>query len=204
MATLLLRRPDVARHLQALRLLPALREALEAGLAAGPAPAPGPARVAQGALPGIPATCVTVEAGPGRTVLQLHQAGSGALLAVMEAGHLRTLGAAVLGALAADALARPDAAEVAVLGEGARASSALKALRVGDGGGGLPGWALPLDAELGAVLAGRTTGRTSAAQLTLFATAGTAALDLVAAWQVYQGALGDEGVARLELDERAG
>jgi ornithine cyclodeaminase len=63
-------------------------------------------------------------------VLQLHEAETGQLLAMMDAGHLTMLRASLLSALAADVLARPDAKNVAVLGAGAAASSALKALRL--------------------------------------------------------------------------
>jgi ornithine cyclodeaminase len=48
----------------------------------------------------------------------------------MDAGHLTSLRASLVSALAADVLARPDARNVAVLGSGTAASGALKALRL--------------------------------------------------------------------------
>lgn len=88
-----------------------------------------------GALPGSPAFSVMVRTEalgeqPPRAVLQLHEAPSGKLLAVMNATHLAALRSALVGALATDVLAREQAADVAVLGSGAAASGALKALRL--------------------------------------------------------------------------
>jgi ornithine cyclodeaminase len=89
--------------------------------------------VRQAALEGVPAWMVTVRSQTpqgARSVLQLHDDKTGKLLAMMDAGHLTMLRASLVSALAADVLARPDARNVAVLGAGAAASSAIKALRL--------------------------------------------------------------------------
>jgi ornithine cyclodeaminase/alanine dehydrogenase-like protein (mu-crystallin family) len=52
---------------------------------------------------------------------------------------------------------------------------------------------------LGEVLSGAAVGRRSDKDVTLFASSGPAAQDLVAAWQVYQGAIHDEDIRRVEL-----
>jgi ornithine cyclodeaminase len=134
MLTAFLSRADVSRHMQALHLLRALREAMSA-----PAPtavhqfeahsAGLTTHVRHASWPSVPAFSVTARTGP-RSVLQLHDAKSGKVMAVMNAGHLTALRASLVGALAADVLARDDARQVAVLGSGAAASSALKALRL--------------------------------------------------------------------------
>lgn len=144
MLTLFMSRGEVARQARALQLLEVLREALTAGVVPPSvqtlqldAPGSGGSTlVRQASLAGLPAYAVTVEAalpgraGAGRLVLQLHDAATGALLAVMDGGFIRQLRAALTGALATDVLARSDARDVAVLGVGAAASSALKALRL--------------------------------------------------------------------------
>jgi ornithine cyclodeaminase len=89
-----------------------------------------------GTLPGIPAYTVKVHARfPGRSpaiqgVVQLHDLETGALLAVIDSGHLTALRTGVVGALAADVLARPDASRVALIGAGPQASMQLKSLRL--------------------------------------------------------------------------
>lgn len=142
MLTAFLSRADVSRHLQALHLLKELREALTARRKAASVqtlrfepstPEPSSTLLRQAAVLGVPAWMVTVrsETVKGtRSVLQLHDAGTGQMLAMMDAGHLMMLRASLMSALAADVLARPDAKHVAVLGAGAAASSALKALRL--------------------------------------------------------------------------
>lgn len=139
MLTAFLSRADVSRHLQALHLLKELREALTAKKKAISVPSTkfaagaGDALFRQSGLEGVPAWMVSVRSQTSkgaRSVLQLHEAETGQLLAMMDAGHLTMLRASLLSALAADVLARPDAKNVAVLGAGAAASSALKALRL--------------------------------------------------------------------------
>lgn len=119
MLTTFLSRSDVSRHLNALHLLKELREALTKY----------PLQGDDARLPDFPAWSVITRTGP-HAVLQLHDAATGGLLAVMDAVHLSTLRASLVSALAADVLARADAKHVAVLGSGPAASSALKALRL--------------------------------------------------------------------------
>lgn len=141
MLTAVLSRADVSRHLQAIHLLKELRETLttrrkpgsDQSLRFEPAVPGTSTLVRQAALEGIPAWMVTVQAQTPkgtRSVLQLHDAATGKVLAIMDAGHLTMLRASLMSALAADVLARPDARNVAVLGAGAAASSAIKALRL--------------------------------------------------------------------------
>lgn len=146
MRTLLLTRSDVSRNLQAPTLLEDMREAFRTdALARTVAPqraraslhAEGTAMVLfPGSLPGIPAYTVKVHAKfPGQTpaiqgVVQLHDLATGALLAVMDSGHLTAVRTGVTGALAADVLARPDASRVALIGAGRQAVLQLKSLRL--------------------------------------------------------------------------
>ncbi len=122
MLTAFLSRTDVARHVNALHLLNELRAALTTRTFSN-------AQRHEVRLPDFPAWAVVTRT-PARQVLQLHDSATGHLLAVMDALHLTTLRASVVGALAVDVLARADAKHVAVLGAGAAASSALKALRL--------------------------------------------------------------------------
>ncbi|MBL8915995.1 MAG: ornithine cyclodeaminase family protein [Archangium sp.] len=145
MLTAFLSRTDVSRHLQALHLLRELREAFskhrfeastpplrtslsEAGRELGGAAA-NDAELRLTTFPGVPAWSVLTQS-KGRATLQLHDKDSGKLLAVMDAAQLLSLRAGMVSALAADVLARSDAKNVAVLGMGAAASSALKSLRL--------------------------------------------------------------------------
>ncbi|PTL83292.1 ornithine cyclodeaminase family protein [Vitiosangium sp. GDMCC 1.1324] len=146
MSTLLLNRTDVIRHMTTLTLLSEMRDAFRADSvqrtvepqrARAPLHDKGTALVVfPGTLPGIPAYTVKVHAKfPGRTpaiqgVVQLYDLETGALLAVMNAAHLTALRTGVVGALAADVLAREDAARVALIGAGALASLQLKSLRL--------------------------------------------------------------------------
>lgn len=319
MSTLLLTRSDVSRNLQALTLLTDMREAFRADALARmvapqrtrvPLHAEGTAMVLfPGSLPGVPAYSVKVHgrfptstpSSPG--VLQLHDLATGALLAVMDAGHLSAVRTGVVGALAADVLARPEATRVAFLGAGSRAVLQLKSLRlvrtlsqafvydadftkaaafatrmyqqlslpvqpvlsvaeavaeadivvtslpagqsvlssewarpgmhltalgaeesdkvelpaqllqratfVCDSrslalSSGMVGGAGPeestIHAELGEIIAGMRTGRTSPEQLTVFGMVGLPFQDLAAAWHVYQAALGDDEVRRVDFD----
>lgn len=142
--TALLTRADVSRHLRALHLMQTLRDALQAHVLADSAqtlrfPAPhagGSTLIRQASLPSLPAYAVTVRSEhpsgspAAHALLQLHDAQSGQLLALMDAGHLMALRAAVTGAVAVDVLARAEAATVALLGAGPMTSGALKALRL--------------------------------------------------------------------------
>lgn len=56
-----------------------------------------------------------------------------------------------------------------------------------------------IHAELGEIIAGLRPGRTSPEQLTLFCSVGLPFQDLAAAWHVYQAALGDEDVRRVDF-----
>ncbi|WP_338873437.1 ornithine cyclodeaminase family protein [Myxococcus stipitatus] len=146
MRTLLLTRSDVSRNLQALTLLEDLREAFRTDALArtaapqrvrAPLHAEGTAMVLlPGCLPDIPAYTVKVHAKfPARTpairgVLHLNDLATGELLAVMDSGHLTAVRTGVVGALAADVLARQDASRVALIGAGAQAVMQLKSLRL--------------------------------------------------------------------------
>jgi ornithine cyclodeaminase len=87
-----------------------------------------------GTLPGLDAYTVKVHAKvPGqdpaiRGVLCLHEASTGALLAIMDSTYITAIRTGIAGALAADVLARPDASTVAVIGAGVQGSFQLRAL----------------------------------------------------------------------------
>ncbi|MBU8899834.1 ornithine cyclodeaminase family protein [Corallococcus sp. H22C18031201] len=146
MRTLLLSRSDVSRNLQSPLLLEDLREGCRADALARTVAAQGP-RVSlhlggtamvrfPGCLPNVPAYSVKVSARfPARApavqgVVQLHDLGTGELMAVMDSGHLTAVGLGVMGALGADVLARPEARRVALLGTGASLVLQLKSLRL--------------------------------------------------------------------------
>jgi ornithine cyclodeaminase/alanine dehydrogenase-like protein (mu-crystallin family) len=63
-----------------------------------------------------------------RGVICLHEARTGALLAIMDSTYITAIRTGVAGALAADALARQEASIVAVVGAGVQGSSQLRAL----------------------------------------------------------------------------
>lgn len=92
--------------------------------------------LAPGLVPGIPAYSVKVHAKfPGqdpaiRGVLLLNDLQTGDLLAMMESSHLTALRTGLAGALGADALARPEARTVAIIGAGAQGRAQLAALRL--------------------------------------------------------------------------
>ena len=136
MSTLLLPRTAVARRMDALALLTEMREAFLTDARHRP---PDPAALTPpglGRLEGLPACSMRVRgprSGAGTVasdVVHLYDPASGALLAVLDAAHLSTLRLGVVGALAADALARQDASRVALLGAGPLASLQLKNLRL--------------------------------------------------------------------------
>jgi ornithine cyclodeaminase len=147
MLTLVMSRSEVARHMQALRLIDELRQgvrrqALEQTTHSihvdhsphGTTRAASVVRTAT--MEGIPAYAVVVRtewpnnSPAAHAVLMLHESASGRLLAVMDAVHLAALRSALMGVVAADVLARPEATSVAVLGSGSAASSAIKSLRL--------------------------------------------------------------------------
>ena len=149
MSTLLLTRTDVQHSMQALTLLEEMREAFRVQAAASGAesqaavpqrlstsPQPGlQARVSlPGLLRGIDAYTVAVRTsgagGPVRGFVHLQALDSGAPLAVLEASHLTALATGVVGAVAADVLARAESSRVALLGAGPQASRQLKSLRL--------------------------------------------------------------------------
>lgn len=318
MPTLLLTHKDVVRNLEALTLLNELREALRSdarsrSVAAQRARAPlhshgSAVAIFPGSIPGIPAYSVKVHAKfPAQQpavhgILHLFDLNTGALLAIMDSAHLTAVRTGVLGALAADVLARPEATRVALIGAGVQASLQVKSLRlvrslkhvriydvvperaavlatklhaslslpvrmaesveeaVSDAdvvicstwsrvpllfpemvppgchvtslGADEPGKqelapeliqqgsffcddrALALSTgaigtaglsdeairgELGEVLAGTRPGRTSPAEITLFSPVGPPIADLAAAWLVYQAAVEDEAVQRVDF-----
>jgi ornithine cyclodeaminase/alanine dehydrogenase-like protein (mu-crystallin family) len=313
MQTLVLTRSDVARHLEALTLMQGLREGFCQHPAEGiDAPQRAFATLPHGATtvrfpgqqPQTPAYIVEVDTHfPGqqpapRGLLQLHDLDSGALLAVMDADHLITIRTALVGAIAADLLARPDAARVAVVGAGPLGRVQLKMLRlvrslrhvrvfdplvqrahvfahdifetlslptrtetsveaavwdadlvitsvggqspllhpgmlpsgahvsaVGGNDAGVRELSIPLIrqsrffcddrqvlcrlggpvevsvvvGDLGEVLRGEVPGRTSPDEVTLFSSVGLPFQDLTLAWQVYQGALEDQEVRRVDF-----
>lgn len=141
--TLVLNHGDVSRHLDGLSLLSDLRDAFKADAKSRPAE-PSitrsvPRRGAMtsvlmpGCLEGIPAYTVQVLTQGMRSVqsmLLLHDLDTGRLLALMDAHHLASLRSAVVAALAADVLARPDASKVALIGAATPASVHLKTLRL--------------------------------------------------------------------------
>lgn len=322
MSTLILSRADVVRHLNSLFLLQDLREAFRSD-ALGRSVVPGRLRTAvhsggaavaqlPGCIPGVPAFSVKVETRfPDQhpaisSLLHLHDIGTGELLAILDSGHLSTVSMGVLGALAADVLARPDSSRVAILGAGAQGGVQLKCLRlvrtlthvrvfdaepanaaifadrmyselslpmrmadsvaeavsdadiviaattssrpflfermvrpgshvttigvdepgraelspdlleratffcdhrglaVSSGAIGAAGLTdKAIHAELGEVLAGTKRGRTSPDQITVFGAVGVAFADLAAAWQVYQSALEDEEIRRVDFPSRS-
>jgi len=130
MRPLLLTHADVVTHLQSPVLLAELRRAFVVHTASA-------ARVdpeGRGWLEGIPASTERVMEGlpetDGRPVLLLREEPSGALLAVIELAHLDAITRSVVGALAVDVLASPDARHVAILGAGPDAARQVKLLRL--------------------------------------------------------------------------
>ena len=144
MRTLLLTRSETAALLDPPSLVPALSSAFVAYSAAK---TERPRRVRAGlgsrgtstvlfpgTAPGVPAYTVKVHAKvPGedpaiRGVLCLHDAASGALLAIMDSTHLTAVRTGLVGALAAHVLARAEAGEAAVIGAGVQGAQQLRSL----------------------------------------------------------------------------
>lgn len=146
MSTLLLSRGDVLRCMDALSLLEDMRAAFRADAAAPRLAEPQLPRAAPpglpalevafpGVLPGLAASTVSLrvtgEAPSASRPGLIHlYSDTGALLALLDASHLAALRTGVVGALAADMLARPESSRVAMLGAGPQASLQLKSLRL--------------------------------------------------------------------------
>ncbi|MGZ6070598.1 MAG: ornithine cyclodeaminase family protein [Myxococcaceae bacterium] len=144
MRSLFLPHAEVVQRLDALSLLAPMREGFKAhsagrtppGLVRATAlPDGGIARVTGvGLLPEVPAYSVSSAAisaeGAEQATLLLHDIGTGKLLACVDAVHLRAVVLALGIAIAADVLARPEAARVAVLGTSDGTLRLLKMLRL--------------------------------------------------------------------------
>lgn len=144
MRTLLLSRSETVALLDPRSIVPALREAFIAYSAAKSERARrvrvglggrGTSTVLfPGTAPGVPAYTVKVHAKfPGlepaiRGVLCLHDAKTGALLAVMDSTHLTAVRTGLAGALAAHILACPGASTAAVIGAGVQGVQQLRSL----------------------------------------------------------------------------
>ncbi|MCW5746942.1 MAG: ornithine cyclodeaminase family protein [Alphaproteobacteria bacterium] len=146
--TLLLSRAEVVRLLDPVALRGALREAfiaysLRRSVAAQRVVVPLPQEappgsngmlLAPGLIDGIPAYSVKLHAKfPAQRpaikgVLALHDLQTGDLLALMESSYLTAQRTGIAGALGTDALARPDAGTVAIVGAGAQGEGQLRAL----------------------------------------------------------------------------
>jgi ornithine cyclodeaminase/alanine dehydrogenase-like protein (mu-crystallin family) len=312
MHTLVLNHGDVLRHLDTLSLLSEMRAAFTADATrrlaeptltrSVPRAGASTSVLMPGMVEGIAAYSVQVLTGSAsggmQGMLLLHHLDTGKLLALMDAAHLSTLRSAVVAALGAEVLSRPDASRVALVGAAAPAAVHLKCLRLvrsltqlrvfdedhgrafelaarmqttlhlpsrstntveeavadadivvvvgtareplvrpemlrpgchinslgletqgrrgvaleqfggavfcdhrglAEAHGAAGNLGLSSGTELGEVLAGRAHGRTSAEQLTVFSHLGLPFQDLVAAWQVYQGAVDDEAITRLDF-----
>lgn len=144
MRTLFLPHAEAVRRLDALSLLGPMREGFIAhsrrrtapGLVQATAlPGRGIVRVTGvGLVPDLPAYSVSSAAtsadGVEHATLLLHDLETGKLLACLEAVHLRAIALALGIAIAADALARPEASRVAVLGTSEGTLRLLKMLRL--------------------------------------------------------------------------
>ncbi len=144
MSTLVLTRSEVAALLEPTHLLAAIKQGFISALDASVAPQRARSALPQngttatvlfpGLLPGIPAYSVKVHAKfPGQTpairgLVQLFEVETGALLAVMDSGHLTALRTAAAAAVAAAALAGPDAGHVALIGAGVQNAWQLELL----------------------------------------------------------------------------
>jgi ornithine cyclodeaminase/alanine dehydrogenase-like protein (mu-crystallin family) len=142
MDTLLLRRSEVMHLLDPVAVIPLLRAAFQAysldrttpaQRVRSPLPGPGTAMIlVPGLAPQIPAYTVKVHAKfpeqrpTIRGVLHLHDIQTGQLLAVMDSTYLTAVRTGIAGALAADVLARGDAATVAIVGAGAQGRQLLR------------------------------------------------------------------------------
>jgi ornithine cyclodeaminase/alanine dehydrogenase-like protein (mu-crystallin family) len=148
MSALLLSASDVRSLLDRRELLEPLRHAMSAYSQQSSVPArrahsPIPARSAHsvmivfpGVVPGIPAYTVKINAKlPDSTpsvrgLISLHDIETGKLLAVMDSIAITAIRTALVGALAAQALARAEIEMVAVIGAGTQGREQLRALRL--------------------------------------------------------------------------
>src|SRR5215831_4301066 len=144
MRTLFLPHAEVVQRLDALSLLAPMRDGFVAHSRGRTAPGLVRATALRGRdiarvtgvglIPDLPAYSVSSAAtspeGVEHATLLLHDAESGKLLACMEAVHLRAIALALGIAIAADVLARPEAARVAVLGTSDGTLRFLKMLRL--------------------------------------------------------------------------
>ena len=148
MSALLLNASDVERAIDERVLLEELRRAMCAYAtsqqtrgrrAYSPIPGTSPHSVMvvfPGLVPGIPAYTVKVNAKLPRStpsvrgLISLHDLDTGAVLAVMDSIAITRIRTAVVGALAAQTLARADIECVAVIGAGVQGRAQLRALRL--------------------------------------------------------------------------
>lgn len=148
MSTLLLRASDVEGLLDHRELLVHLRHAMcayatsahvrgQRAHSAIPASSPHSVMIVfPGLVPGIPAYTVKINAKlpeslPSvRGLISLHDLESGSLLAVMDSIAITKIRTALVGALAAQALARHTVETVAVIGAGVQGRAQLRALRL--------------------------------------------------------------------------
>jgi ornithine cyclodeaminase/alanine dehydrogenase-like protein (mu-crystallin family) len=148
LSALLLSASDVRGSLDRRALLESLREAMKA-YASGtqprakrthsaiPARAPHSVMIVfPGFVPGIPAYTVKINAKLPQSVpsvrglISLHDLETGTVLAVMDSIAITAIRTALVGALAADALARESIRTVAVIGAGVQGREQLRALRL--------------------------------------------------------------------------
>jgi ornithine cyclodeaminase/alanine dehydrogenase-like protein (mu-crystallin family) len=148
MSAFLLSSSEVRQALDRRALLDALRHAMrayatESGPAARRAHSPIPSRSPQsvmivfpGVVPGIPGYTVKINAKrpdalPSvQGLISLHDLESGRVLAVMDSVAITAIRTALVGALAADALARTTIDTVAVVGAGVQGREQLRALQL--------------------------------------------------------------------------
>lgn len=140
--TVLLSRSDLESLLDPRACLDALEQGFRTGPSSIPPqrvrtdlPGPGTATaLIPGLIEGVPAYTVKVnakfpQARPAlRGVVCLHDLGSGELLAVLDSATVTAWRTGLAAALGTHALARPDAATVAVIGAGAQADLAMRGL----------------------------------------------------------------------------
>lgn len=141
--TLVLQHAEVARSLDALSLLEIFKRVFQTAGSGGARHVPslleaggGSFELGVGLLADIPAYSVRIDTqvstpGAGLTrTLHLHDRTSGSLLAILDAQHLCAIRTGVVGALAADVLARKDSSRVALIGAGPQSAVQLKCLRL--------------------------------------------------------------------------